>query len=167
MLHAKTVLVDNRVFKVGSSNLNASSLNSNYELDLLIEDDDLTQAAAAQFRHDLARSVEVVLRAPRWGRGPLAGRVPPAVVDAAPRPEVNDHQPWPGERSRRAVVTLRRVAAGARRSIAGATVFGLLGAGVLFLALPRAVAYVLAVACFWLAASAAWRFLRRHGGPDE
>ena len=38
MLHAKTIVADGRWVRVGSSNLNASSLIGNYELDVLIED---------------------------------------------------------------------------------------------------------------------------------
>lgn len=148
MLHAKTVLVDGSWFKVGSSNLNASSLKLNHELDLLIEDDGIAQDALVQFRHDLSHSVEIVLRPPRWARGPLAERVRRA-LPAHP------------------VVTVRQVAAGARRSILGATVLALLSLGGLLLALPRFMAGTLAVAAFWLAGSAAWQFYRRRRETDE
>ncbi len=162
MLHAKTVIVDSRFFKVGSSNINSSSLRSNYELDLLVEDEQVTGDAIQQFRIDLSRSVEVVLRRPRWARGPLGERLPPVARQTAPDPEVVDHEPWPQERSRRAVVNLRQVAAGARRSIAGATIFALVGSGVLFLALPRIMATLFAFACFWLGGTAAWHFYQRR-----
>jgi len=161
MLHAKTVIVDSTFFKVGSSNLNASSLRSNYELDLLIEDERVTGDAIQQFRADLSRSVEVVLRRPRWAMGKLADRVPP-VARAAVGPGLTDHEPSTEERSRRAVVNLRQVASGARRSIAGATVFALVGGGILFLAIPKIMATILAVACFWLGGTAAWHFHQRR-----
>jgi hypothetical protein len=54
------------------------------------------------------------------------------------------------------------VASGARRSVAGATVFVLLGGGVLFLAIPKVMATVVAVTCFWLGLSAAWHFRQRR-----
>ena len=38
MLHAKTIVADGRWVRVGSSNLNPSSLIGNYELDVLVED---------------------------------------------------------------------------------------------------------------------------------
>ncbi|MBI4503489.1 MAG: cardiolipin synthase B [Gemmatimonadetes bacterium] len=162
MLHAKTVIVDSRWFKVGSSNLNSSSLRSNYELDLLVEDEQVAGDAVQQFRTDLSRSVEVILRRPRWARGRLGDRVAVA-QQAAALPEIGgDHQPSTEERSRRAVVYLRQVASGARRSIAGATVFSLLGGGVLFLTLPKVMATILAVTCFWLGGSAAWHFYQRR-----
>jgi hypothetical protein len=162
MLHAKTVIVDSTFFKVGSSNLNASSLRSNYELDLLVEDKRVTGDAIQQFRIDLSRSVEVVLRRPRWAKGRLAERVPPVAIQAGPDPLFTDHEPNIEERSRRAVVNLRQVASGARRSIAGATVFALVGGGVLFLAVPKVMATILAVTCFWLGATAAWHFYQRR-----
>lgn len=155
MLHAKTAIADDIWFKVGSSNLNPSSLLGNYELDLLIEDRDLAAAAAQQFRRDLADAVEIVLR-PR-GRPVVAHRLPPAVVPSEP----------PGSRPplalpRRAASTVRQVAGAARRSIAGAVMFGFVGVGTLFLALPRMMAYALAVLCFGLAAAAASHFFRRR-----
>ena len=169
MLHAKTVIVDTRWFKVGSSNLNNSSLRRNYELDLLVEDDGIAGDAVQQFRADLSRSVEVILQRPRWARGRLAERIPPITTGAAPSPEVGgDHFPSTEERSRRAVVYLRQVASGARRSIAGATVFSLVGGGVLFLTLPKVMATIFAVTCFWLGGSAAWHFYqRRRLSSDE
>jgi len=67
MLHAKTIVCDDRWVRIGSSNLNPSSLLSNYELDVLIEDAGLADAMEAQFRRDIARSREV---ASRPARGP-------------------------------------------------------------------------------------------------
>ena len=44
MLHAKTIVADGRWVRVGSSNLNPSSLIGNYELDVLVEDAVLGEA---------------------------------------------------------------------------------------------------------------------------
>jgi cardiolipin synthase len=167
MLHAKTVVMDDRWFKVGSSNLNDSSLRGNFEVDLLIEDETITQAAAQQFRLDLSRSVEVVPRRPKWAPDGILARVPPALVLAQAQHPLDDHLPSAGERSRHAVVTLRQVLSGARRSIVGATVFGVIGAGALLLTLPRVMAYLLAFACFWLGGSAAWRFFEANRPTDD
>src|SRR5207249_6168259 len=57
---AKTLLVDHRWARVGSSNLNVSSLLGNYELDLLAECNQLAAALAQQFLRDLATSREIV-----------------------------------------------------------------------------------------------------------
>jgi hypothetical protein len=167
MLHAKTVIVDSQWFKVGSSNLNASSLRSNYEIDVLAQDEAIVRDAVVQYRADLSRSVEIVLRHPRWAPARLAARMQQSAVAAAEGPEVTDHYLTARERSRRAVVTLAHVASAARRSLAGATVFTLLGAGVLLLALPRQMAYLLAFIAFWLAGSAAWHFLRSRRHRDD
>src|SRR6266702_2645282 len=80
MIHAKTMLVDRRWARVGSSNLNASSLLTNYELDLVAECEELTEALASQFRRDLAASSEIVLQ-PR--RVPLPPRLVGAPAEGA------------------------------------------------------------------------------------
>jgi len=168
MLHAKTVLGDARWFKVGSSNLNPSSLQNNYELDVLIDQQPIAEAAGRQFRLDLGHASEIVLRRPLWMRGRLADRFPPSVPTATGEyrlPEL--HRPSAVERTQRVVVTLRKVAEGARRSIAGATVFGLMGIGLLLVALPQVMAYFLAFLCFTFAGSAAWTFLRERRIGDE
>lgn len=164
MLHAKTVIVDQASFKVGSSNLNPSSLFTNYELDVVVDDRNVTEAAARQFRRDLSRAVEVVLRRRRVPER-LAKRLPPAVVPEAPTKP--DRVPSARERSQRAAVTLWQVAGGARRSIAGAVMFTFLGAGALLVALPRFTAYALAVVAFLLGGGAAWSFFQRRRFRDE
>src|SRR5439155_903993 len=82
MLHAKTFVGDHEWARVGSSNLNVSSLFGNYEIDLVAEHDVLTATLATQFLHDMAQSREIVLMARR--RLPL----PPRLVDtvAVPQP---------------------------------------------------------------------------------
>jgi cardiolipin synthase len=161
MLHAKTFVIDEETYKVGSSNLNPSSFLGNFELDLLIENGELAGSAIRQFRHDLSQASEVVLR-PLRAPESLQSRLPPAVVSSGPT-SVRQRPPRaPGERSRRAVITLRKVAEGAQRSIAGAVAFTFVGGGLLFLALPNVMAYALAVACFGLGAVAAARYLQRR-----
>jgi cardiolipin synthase len=159
MIHAKTIVVDDRWFKVGSSNLNPSSLAANYELDLLVEHRAAARHAATAFLHDLTNAVEIVLR-----HRPVARRLPPAVVPAADAPRLPAASAR--ELSRRAVVTLRQVAGGARRSIAGAVTFAFLGAGALLVTLPRIMAYVLAVVCFGLAGASGRHFLERRRAGD-
>ena len=163
MLHAKTVLVDDRWFKVGSSNLNPSSLISNYEIDLLVDDVPTADAAARQFRRDLADAVEIVLR-PRQAPRRLADRLPPAVV-----PETRGRPPRRASRDlpERAVLQVRQVAGGARRSIAGTILFALVGWGVLLLTLPRIMAYFLAAVAFLLAGGGAWHVFVRWRHRDR
>src|SRR2546428_12647620 len=63
MIHAKTMLVDHRWARVGSSNLNVSSLLTNYELDLVAECEELTGELAPPFPRDPAARPQILLPA--------------------------------------------------------------------------------------------------------
>lgn len=147
MLHAKTLVADRRWARVGSSNLNASSLLTNYELDVLAECDQLTQVLAAQFRHDLAHSREIVLKARRYMRRHALIGAPAAAEGAPPRP----HKRSRYELGSAAVLVVGRVAGGLRRAIAGAAALTLTVASALLLAFPRVMGVILAAGALWLA----------------
>ena len=166
MLHAKTVIADDRWVKVGSSNLNVPSLLANYELDVLLDDAPLATEAIAQFRRDLAHAVEITLRPRRMPAG-IAKRLPPAVAPTGPVARDPAHARSATEVSRRAAITLRHVAEGARRSIAGAIVFGSVGIGALFMVAPRIMGTLVALASFWIAARAAASFFARRRYGDD
>src|SRR6267378_4219017 len=138
MIHAKTLVADHEWARVGSSNLNVSSLLGNYELDLIAEHDGLTATLATQFLHDMTHSREIVLMARR--RLPL----PPKLVDAAAVPAASPlppPAPVPYKRSLRA------------RQAAAAALFFIIGA--MLIILPLVTSTVLAVGAlatsFWLA----------------
>jgi cardiolipin synthase A/B len=160
MLHAKTITCDRRWVRIGSSNLNPSSLLGNYELDVLIEDPGLADAMDNQFRHDIAQSREV---AGRRVRGP--GRVSQALPVA-----LTHHQPElplvyrrsRRDAGRRAVLLLRAVASNARRSVFGPISAIFIALGLLLVAVPRTSAYVLAGLCAWFAVGAAREAFRRR-----
>jgi cardiolipin synthase A/B len=154
MIHAKTWVADRRWTRVGSSNLNVSSLLGNYELDLLTDDPATADTLANQFRRDLQSSREIVLQPRR--------RMPPRLVGAAHEeqlPGVAAGPAAPVERHKRtgyelgavAVVVLRRVAGGLRRTLAAsaALLFALVGA--LLILFPRVAGAVIAALTFWLA----------------
>jgi cardiolipin synthase len=63
MLHAKTMVVDGKWVRVGSSNLNLASLFTNWELDAVVEDAAFGAAMEEQFLRDLAQASELVLGA--------------------------------------------------------------------------------------------------------
>ena len=161
MLHAKTIVADGRWVRIGSSNLNASSLLGNYELDVLVDDPGLAAEFEAQYRRDLVRSAEVQrhpLRAPARLRAVLPSglhREKPEMLTPAHRPSIR-------ERRRRAVVALWTLATGARRSIFGPISLVLIILGALFLVLPRAMAYAFAAACTWFAVAAGIEAFRRR-----
>jgi len=149
MLHAKTMVVDGRWCRIGSTNLNFSSLLANYELDVLIEDVELGQAMEAQFRRDLDRCIEIGLGKPkgRRSRRKLAAVAPRATADGHRRRSIR-------ERRGRAVVAVWAVMAGARRSILLQYSVLLASLGILFLLFPRTMGWICAALALWLAISA-------------
>ena len=163
MLHAKTIVADSCWTRVGTSNLNASSLLGNYELDVLIENHELARRMEDQFRKDIARSAEIVrgkLRAPERFQ-----RVLPSVLTRQ-RPDEHPivHQRSRREGRRRAVVALWTVVTGARRSIYGPVAIVLIALGGLFLVMPKVMAYIFGALCVWLAIAATREALRRRSG---
>ena len=63
MMHAKTAVVDGRWTRVGSTDFNPLGIAINFELDAIIEDPKIGEAAEAMFENDLSRSKEMRLRA--------------------------------------------------------------------------------------------------------
>jgi cardiolipin synthase len=161
MLHAKTILCDDRWVRVGSSNLNTSSLLGNYELDVLIEDPGLADAMAAQFRRDVARSREV---ASRPARGPrrISQALPAVLTHQDPEVASTMYHRSGREARQRAVLALRAIASHARRSVFGPISAMFIALGLLFVALPRESAYVLAGLCAWFALGAGREAFRRR-----
>jgi len=148
MIHAKTMLVDQRWARVGSSNLNVSSLLTNYELDIAAECEGLTAELADQFRRDMRMSREIVLQARR-------SLLPPRLVDApttgADVPPDTSHKRSGYELGAVAVVALRRVAGGLRRAIAATAALVAATVGVLLVVFPRTMGIVFATGAFALA----------------
>lgn len=161
MLHAKTLVADGRWTRVGSSNLNPSSLLGNWELDVLIEDVGLAEALERQFRLDVARSREVIRRQARGPRR-LSAALPTVLGRESPEVASLAHEPTRRERRRRAALAVRALMTTARRSIFLPLSAMLIALGALFFALPRITAYGFGILCGWLALSA-WReaFRRR------
>jgi cardiolipin synthase len=160
MMHAKTMLADRSWARVGSSNLNPSSLMANYELDALVDGHELAEEMAAQFRRDLAWSREIVL-------GPRRMRLPPRLLAA---PQEPGHAVAPHERHHRsvrerraaAVIALRQVAGGARRLVTGVAAVALLGTGAALLLFPNVTSIALAVVMIWLGLGVGWSAVARR-----
>ena len=160
MLHAKTIMCDNRWVRIGSSNLNPSSLLGNYELDVLIEDSNLAQAMEDQFRHDVSRSREVASR-PLRGPRRISKALPVALTRQHPSAAAV-YERSGRETRRRAALVLRAVASHARRSIFLPISAIFIALGLLLVALPKVSAYVLAALCAWLALGAGREAFRRR-----
>lgn len=61
MVHAKTAVFDGKFSRVGSTNLNIASWFGNYELDVLIEDENFGEQMQKMFLNDLENSTEIIL----------------------------------------------------------------------------------------------------------
>ncbi len=157
MLHAKTIVADGVWCRVGSSNLNSSSLVGNYELDILLHDPRLGSQLEAQFRRDMAQSAEVQL---------LPGRRRHALERVfADTAEHTATSLLPRRRRfrevrRRTGLAVRGLASAAQRSIFGPVAVGLAALGLLFVVLPRTMGLVVAALCAWLAIGAAVQAFR-------
>jgi cardiolipin synthase len=147
--------------RIGSSNLNPSSLLGNYELDVLIEDTGLADTMEAQFRRDIARSREVASR-PMRGPRRISHALPAALMSQNPEVASGKYRRSRHERRRRAVLVLRAIASNARRSVFGPISALFIALGALFVALPRTSAYVLAGLCAWFAVGAGREAFRRR-----
>ncbi|MCA1590351.1 MAG: phospholipase D-like domain-containing protein [Acidobacteria bacterium] len=61
MMHAKTAVFDGRYSRVGSTNLNVASWFGNYELDVLVEDEEFGRRMQEMFVTDMQNATEIVL----------------------------------------------------------------------------------------------------------
>lgn len=164
MLHAKTIVADGLWCRVGSSNLNPSSLLGNYELDILVHDRALGAAMEAQFRRDAARSVEIEYHHRRGPR--VLGRLlPGSLRRGAPNEPSDRHQRRFREHRRRTGLALRGLATAARRSVFAPLALILAVLALLFTVLPQTMGLVVAGLCLWLAIGAGVQALRGRPGP--
>jgi cardiolipin synthase len=73
MMHAKTAVADQKIGRVGSSNLNLASWIGNREMDVIIEDEEFASKMHEQYLEDLQNTTEIVLN-PRRRVRPIAPR---------------------------------------------------------------------------------------------
>jgi hypothetical protein len=144
--------------------LNVSSLLGNYELDLFAECPELTAALAQQFLRDLTSSREFALQARR--------RFLPARLVGAPAAEPSPAPEQPHKRSGYelgavAVVTLRRVAGGLRRTVVNTAALTFVTLGGLLLLFPRVMSIILATAAFAIALGLGLYAFERRRARDE
>lgn len=161
MIHAKTMVADGRWTRVGTSNLNASSLIGNFELDVVIEDRELARAMEHQFRRDIAQSVEVV-RQPRGGPRAFS-RVMPSRLERRAGAVPALRQRGRRELRARTAIAARQLVSAAFRSLAGPVVAILGVLGLLFVGLPKVMSYVFGGICLWFALVLGVQAWRRRG----
>jgi cardiolipin synthase len=169
MMHAKTAVIDGRIARVGSTNLNLASWLGNWELDLLIENDRFARQMEKVYLEDLTQSTEIVLSARRRLRPVPGGELQPPRRKHLAR----------GSASRAATGMARfgntvGAAITNRRELgpAEAVVMALAAALLmLFAALavywPQGFAYPIAVVCLWVAISLLVRAHRLRSSKES
>jgi len=161
MMHAKTMVADRTWTRVGSSNLNPSSLVANYELDVLVEGTEMAEEMAAQFRRDQSWSREIVLT-------PRRMRLPPRLTAAPSAVERDDAAALPGhkrslrERRAAAVVAFRQAAFGLRRFVTAVASLALFGTAAALILLPQVASVALAAVATVLGISVGWSAVARR-----
>ena len=73
ILHAKTLVADDFLSIVGSTNLDFRSFHFNAESNVVMMDESVAEVMASAFRHDLAQAVEV--EAKDWGQRPWSHKL--------------------------------------------------------------------------------------------
>jgi cardiolipin synthase len=164
MLHAKTIVADGLWSRIGSSNLNPSSLLGNYELDVLVHDRSLGGALEAQFRRDAARSVEIEYRRHQVGRA-IGRLLPGSLQRGTPEESGGRHQRRFREHRRRTGLAFRGIATAARRSVFAPLALALGVLALLFTVLPQTMGLIVAGLCLWLAIGAGIQAARARPGP--
>jgi cardiolipin synthase len=146
MIHAKTIVADGWWSKVGSTNLNFSSLAANWEIDLVVEDTDFADQMEQLFADDISNSREVRLE----GSGKRPRVRPDGQVDTSDsgaRAGVVGSGTGSGATVARVVPTLVQKGAAPiqthEHAIAAAASGALLGASLLGARFPRLVAWPL------------------------
>jgi cardiolipin synthase len=148
MIHAKTLVADGRISKVGSTNLNFSSLAANWEIDLVVEDSGFAAQMERLFEVDLINAREVLLV--RTARGPKVE--PKGSIDASSR---GARRGVVGSGSGSSATIVRVGSAALQKSgaplrthehaLAAATSASLLGISLLGLRFPRLLAWPMAL----------------------
>ncbi len=158
MLHAKTAVSDGHWSRVGSTNLNISSWLGNWELDVVVEDEEFAREMEEMYLQDLEHSTEIVLTPRRRIR--LSEPLRPRRVER--------------RRSRvaagalgissavRASITNRRILGPAEARVLGGAGLILLLLSVLALFWPRLVTVPAAVLGLWIAFSLLLRAYQLH-----
>ncbi|HAH25169.1 MAG TPA: cardiolipin synthase [Prolixibacteraceae bacterium] len=72
-IHSKIIVVDSVFSSVGTANLDFRSLETNFEVNAMIYDEEIAETLTAQFLEDQSRSDEIVLR--EWMKRPRINKI--------------------------------------------------------------------------------------------
>jgi len=174
MIHAKTAVADRRWARIGSTNLNPASWVSNWELDVVIEDERIGEEMEQMFLDDLENATEIVLTSRRRlapaskpKRNPVGRRLRKRIGSG------NSSRAAAGAiqigRTVGAAITNRRALGPAEARIMGSAGLLLLAASFVAVMWPRVISLPLAAIGLWVAVSAFIRafHLRREGKKEE
>jgi cardiolipin synthase len=165
MLHAKTGVADSQWARVGSTNLNIASWLGNCELDVLVEDEPFACLMEETYLRDLENATEIVLDAHRKLSAPPRPRRPPGNVRAsAGRAAAGAARI--GNTVGAALVN-RRVLEPVEGRLALVAGGGSLVLALLFVAVPRAIAWPLAALLGWCAVALLYRGYRLMRGRSS
>lgn len=115
----------------------------------------------AQFRRDISRSREVASRRVRAPHR-ISQALPAVLTSQEPEAGPAVYHRSGRETRQRAALAVRAIASHARRSVFGPISAIFIALGLLFVALPRVSAYVLAALCAWFALGAGREAFRRR-----
>ncbi|HEY7181009.1 MAG TPA: phospholipase D-like domain-containing protein [Blastocatellia bacterium] len=174
MVHAKTAVADGRWARIGSTNLNPASWVSNWELDVVIEDERIGEEMERMFLDDLENATEIVLTA----RQRLAPVSKPLRRPGGRRLRKRIGGGSSSRAAARAIqigrtvgvaIANRRALGPAEARIMGSAGLLLMAASVIAIMWPRIISWPLAVIGVWVAISAFIRafHLRREGKKEE
>jgi cardiolipin synthase A/B len=147
MIHAKTVVADGWWSKVGSTNLNVSSLFANWEIDLVAEDPGFASKMEHLFERDLSNSREFRLERSEGGQKVRPNRPVDTSDRAARSSVVGSGSGTTATVTRVGSAIIQKSGAPLRtheHALAAATSGALLGASLLGARFPRLVAWPLA-----------------------
>ncbi len=163
MVHAKTAVADGHWARIGSTNLNIASWLSNWELDIVIEDDRIGEEMEQMYLKDLENATEIVLTEKR--------RMAPTMRHAKRRLRERVGTGSSGRAAAGAVhigrtigaaITNRRVLGPAEARIMGSSGLLLLTLAIVAILWPKAVSWPTAVIGLWLAISLFVKAFRLH-----
>lgn len=166
MMHAKTAVSDGKWARIGSTNLNLASWISNYELDLVIENEALGREMERIYLEDLNNATEIVLTA-RMKPSPLRKRINRRLRDRIGGGSSGNAAAGAIRLGNTigAAITNRRVLGPAEARIMAGSGFLVLLLSVLSVLFPWIITVPLALIGLWLAVSLLFRafYLHREG----
>jgi cardiolipin synthase len=143
MLHAKTAVIDGRLARVGSTNLNPTSWFGNHEIDVLIDDKNFAGKMDVMFLRDLAGATEIL---PAWRAGKAGRSMVKETASAHGSVDL--------------AVSLNAIEI---KALAVLAVL-LTGIAVLVTAMPSIVVSLVVITCLWFAGSIVSRLIKQRRG---